>query len=217
MNLSSTLLLGLGLPAIVLGISMAVYVFLARERVRLLKEIRTSADNHSCTFSLKRGYRDPAAFRIQGETFSGLPWSLRTGEPGNDPHCTLRLELTFPTLGGESDLVVAPRDAKWESTVPTPSLREAREYPSGLVDFDAAYKVLAASRQVLRPPLTPALAERFVKWPKNTVAPNPVAAWRDRTGFHVEAHLSKMSNWATIEYLLNLGEDICAQLPTPAI
>jgi hypothetical protein len=60
------------------------------------------------------------------------------------------------------------------------------------------------------------LAERFVKWPKNTVAPDPVAAWRDQSGFHVEAHLSKMSNWATIEYLLNLGEDMCAQLPTPA-
>ena len=201
-------------PAIVVGVCIALYVFLARERLQLLREIRTSADNHSWNFSLKRGYRDPAEFRIQGETFSGLPWNLQTDGPNNDGNCSLRLELTFPTLRGKSDLIVVPRDGKWEVAVP--SLPEAQEFPSGLDDFDAAYKVLAAPQQMSHPPLTPALAERFVRWPKNTVTPNPVAAWRDQSGFHVEAHLSKMSNWATIEYLLNLGEDMCAQLPTPA-
>jgi hypothetical protein len=169
------------------------------------------------TFSLQRGYRDPAAFRIHGETFSGLPWNLRTGEPsGNHDACAFRIELTFPTLSGDSDLVVAPRDGQSDCEVSTPSLPEAREFPSGLADFDAAYKVLAAPRQVSSPPVTPALAQRFVKWPENAVAPNPMAAWRDQSGFHVEAHLSKMSNWATIEYLLSLGEDISAHLPTPA-
>lgn len=212
----SPLLLGLGLLVIAAGISAGIYVLMGRERVRLLQEIRKSADDHSWNFSLKRGYRDPAAFRIQGETFSGLPWSLRTGGSDKDPRHALRLELTFPTLQGESDLVVLPRDANWEFGVSTPSVPGAREFPSGLADFDAAYKVLAASRQVSGPPLTPALAERFVKWPKNTVAPNPVLAWRDESGFHVEAHLSRMSNWATIAYLLDLGEDMCAQLPTPA-
>jgi hypothetical protein len=216
-NLSYILFIEFGLPAIVVGLSLGLYVFLARERLRLLEEIRTSADNHSWAFSLKQGYRDPALFRIQGETFSGLPWNLRTGESsGNHGRCALRLELTFPTLRGKSDLVVMPRAEKGESAFAAPSLPEAQEFPSGLVDFDAAYKVLAAPRQMSGPPLTPALAERFVKWPKNTVAPDPVAAWRDQSGFHVEAHLSKMSNWATIEYLLDLGEDICAQLPTPA-
>lgn len=212
-----TCFLEFGLPAIVIGVSTALYVFLARERMRLLREIRTSADSHSWTFSLKRGYRDPAAFGIQGETFGGLPWNLQTsGSSGNEHRGALRLELTFPTLRGKSDLVVAPRDEKWECVVSTPSLPEALEFPSGLIDFDAAYKVLATPRQVSGPPMPLALAERFVRWPKNTVAPNPVAAWRDQWGFHVEAHLSKMSNWATIEYLLNLGEDMCAQLPTPA-
>ena len=214
--MSYILLLEFGLPAIVVGISIGLYVFLARERLRLLEEIRTSARSHSWTFSLNRGYRDPAAFRIQGETFSGLPWDLRTGGSGNDGRCALRLELTFPTLSGKSDLVVMPRDERWEFGLSVRSPAGAREFPSGHVDFDAAYKVLAATRQVSGPPLTPALAERFVKWPKNTVAPDPVAAWRDQSGFHVEAHLSKTSNWATIEYLLDLGEDMCAQLPTPA-
>ncbi len=217
MNSPYFLLLEFGFPAIVAGISFALYIFLARERVRLLREIRTSAVNHSCAFSLQRGYRDPAVFRIQGETFSGMPWNLQTGRSGNDGRCAQRLELTFPTLSGKSDLVVMPRDERGECAFSTPSMPEAREFPIGLVDFDAAYKVLAAPGQMSHPPLTPALAERLVKWPKNTVAPNPVAAWRDQGGFHLEAHLSKMSNWATIEYLLILGEDICAQLPAPAV
>jgi hypothetical protein len=213
--MSNIWLLEFGLLAIMAGMSMGLYVFLARERLRLLEEIRKSAVDHSWAFSLKRGYRDPAVFRIQGETFSGLPWNLRTGGSGNHGRSALRLELTFPTLSGKSDLVVMPRDGRGESAVSAASLTEAQEFPSGLVDFDAAYKILAAPRQLSGPPLTPALAERFVKWPKNTVAADPVAAWRDQSGFHVEAHLSKMSNWATIEYLLSLGEDMCAQLPTP--
>lgn len=217
MNVYWTLFLEFGLPAILIGISIEIYVLMARERVQLLREIRTSADSHSWTFSLKRGYRDPAAFGIQGETFSGLPWNVRTaGSSGNDHPGALRLELTFPTLRGKSDLVVAPRDERWECVVSAPSLPEAHEFPSGLADFDAVYKVLAAPGQASGPPLTPELAQRFVKWPKNTIAPNSVAAWRDQSGFHVEAHLSKMSNWATIEYLLGLGEDMCAQLPAPA-
>lgn len=211
------LLLEYGVPAVAIAGSVALYLFLARERVQLLREIRASADRHEWTFSLGRGYRDPAAFRIQGETFSGLPWNLRTdGSSGYHHRCSLRMELTFPTLRGKSDLVVAPRDERWEAVISTPSLPEAREFPSGLADFDAEYKVLAAPRQVAGPPVSPVLAQRIVKWPKNAVAPNPVAAWRDQSGFHVEAHLSRMSNWATIEYLLSLGEDMCAQLPTPA-
>lgn len=211
------LFLGIGIPAIAIGLAVGLYVFLARERVLLLREIRTSADNHSWTFSLKRGYRDPAAFRIHGETFSGLPWNLRTGELSGKQHrCALRLELTFPTMAGDADLVLAPRDERRTSLVSTPRLPEAREFPTGLAEFDSAYKVLAAPGQVSGP-VTPALAQRFVTWPKNAVPPDPVAAWRDQSGFHVEAHLPKMSNWATIEYLLGLGEDMCAQLPTPAL
>jgi hypothetical protein len=213
----SAFLLGLGLPIFVASASIGIYAMLARERLRLLREIRTSADHHSWTFTLKRAYRDPAEFWIQGETFGGVPWKLRSGEPGNKHSSTLRLELTFPTLNGKSDLAVVPRNQGWESSLPVRSLAEAREFPSGLVDFDAAYKVLAAPRRVPGPPLPAALAERFVKWPPNTVAPNPVVAWRDESGFHIEAYLSKMSNWATIKYLLNLGEEICAQLPAPAI
>jgi len=209
----STLLLEIELLAIVIGLAVGIYAALARERLRLLREIRTSANKHAWTFSAGRGYRDPAVFRIHGETFSGLPWNLETG---NCRSSALRLELTFPTLQGKSDLVVVPRNAKWESSLASPSLPEAREFPSGLVDFDAAYKVLANPGQVSSPPVTPALAERFVKWPKDTVAPNPVTAWRDQSGFHVEAHLPKMSNWATIEYLLTLGEEMCAQLPAAA-
>jgi hypothetical protein len=206
----SRLLLEIELLSIVIGLSAGLYAFLARERLRALHEIGASAERHSWSFSVIRGFRDPAVFRIHGETFSGLPWNLETGSGRG---CAIRLELTFPTMRGKSDVVVAPRRAQWES-VTLPS--EAREFPSGLVDFDSAYKVIAVPWQVSSPPVTPALAERFVKWPKNTIAPNPVAAWRDQSGFHLEAHLSTMSNWATIEYLVNLGEDMCAQLPAAA-
>ena len=210
----SSLLLEIELLAMVIGLSVGLYAYMAQERLRLLQEIRTSATSHLWTFSVSRGYRDPAVFRIHGETFSGLPWNLETG---SGPRSAIRLELTFPTMRGKSDLAVVPRNDKWESSLAAPSLPEAREFPSGLADFDAAYKVLANPWQVSNPPVTPELAERLVKWPRNTVTPKPVAAWRDQAGFHVEAHLSRMSNWATIEYLLTLGEDMCAQLPAPGL
>ena len=205
-----TNLVGIELFGVVIVISIGLFVTLARKRLRSLQEIRASVENLSGVFSAEHGDRDTAAFGLEGKTLKGVPWTLRTGGPGEDSGC--RLELTFPTLCGDSDLVVVPRDQTWESAVPTHSMLDAREFPSGLADFDAAYKVLVPPRQMSIPPLNPALAERFVKWPGDTAAPNPVAAWRDESGFHVEAHLSRMS-WASVEHLLNLGEDMCERLP----
>jgi hypothetical protein len=202
--------------AVVVVLSIGLFVFLARQRLRSLQEIQSSADNHSATFSVEQECCDRATFDLKGKTLNGVPWKLSTGTPGDHSGCALRLDLTFPTLGGDSDLVVVPRDERWESVLTIPTLLDAIEFPSGAADFDASYKVLVAPRQLPTQPLNPALAKRFVKWPKNAVAPNPMAAWRDQSGFHVEAHLSKM-NWATVEHLLILGEGISERLPAASV
>lgn len=195
-----------------LGLPLLMCALLVRERRRLLGEIRTSAGEHSWNFSAKRTYRDPAEFAIRGETFSGLPWSVRS-QPSRERHRKLRLELTFPTLGGECDLAILPR----ESALNHLCTATTRELATGLPDFDAVFKLLVLSPQISASPLNPALAARFLKWPRNTVTPRSVAAWRDESGCHLEAHLPNSANWATIEYLVALGEDFCATLPAPAL
>ena len=211
----SPLLMCIALFAVASGLTVLLYALLVRDRRRLLSEIQTSASEHSWSFTVQRGSYNPAAFGIRGETFSGLPWSLKTLETSPDQRSELRLELTFPTLGGEFDLAVLPRDPGFGRARTEPREVEVREIPLGLPDFDAVFKVLVMERQVRSQPLNPAVAGRFLKWPTNTVAPHSMAAWRDPDGCHVEAHLSAMANWATIEYLLTLGEDFCAGLPSP--
>ncbi len=109
-------------------------------------------------------------------------------------------------------MAVLPRDRDSRKAAFCPS--HAQEFPSGLPDFDKVYEVLSASPQSA-PPLNEALARRFVSWPGDTVAPQSVLAWRDPAGCHMRVLLPKMPNWATIEYLLMLGEDFSALLPAP--
>jgi len=202
--------------ALALGLPVVMCAVLVRERRRVLGEIRTSAGEHSWSFSVKRAFRDPAEFAIRGETFGGLPWHLRTSQTRHDQDCKLRLELTFPTLGGECNLAVVPRDPKLNSAMAHRGLEELREAATGVPDFDAAFKILVLSRQTSASPLQAAIAARFLSWPRNTVTPRSVAAWRDDSGCHLEAQLPAMANWATIEYLVALGEDFCATLPAPS-
>jgi hypothetical protein len=211
-----SLLIGFTLFAFVLILPIAVLRLLRRERQRWLGEIQSAAAERSWQFSVQRGWGNATAFSIHGETFGALPWSLQTGETsGEDWGWSLRVELTFPTLGGDCDLAVVPRKGRRSAPIVALQSGESREFPSGLTAFDARYEVLASARQVSAAPLDEAIAERFLKWPKNTVQPHVMLAWRDQSGCHVEAHLPAMPNWSTIQYLVFLGEDFCARLPAP--
>ena len=140
-------------------------------------------------------------FRIDGETFSQLPWSLQShGAVGKGPGWSYLMELTFSSLGGMLDMAVLPRDRKSVSGKTDLCPSQAREFPSGLPDFDTVYEVLAATPQLTASPLSSGLAKRFVTWPGDTVAPQSVLAWRDPAGCHLRVHLPKMPNWSTIEY-----------------
>jgi hypothetical protein len=217
MNPISPRLFAAGMFALALTAQIVFYVYSTRERRRLLREIQLSVDKHMCRFSTTEQRGDPTAFRIDGETFSQLPWSVSSHSAvGKGPGWSYLMELTFSSLGGMLDMAVLPRDRDAISGKTAFCPSQAREFPSGLPDFDNRYEVLSANPQSA-PPLSPALARRFVSWPGNAVAPQSVLAWRDPAGCHVRLHLPKMANWATIEYLLLLGEDFCARLPTPVL
>jgi hypothetical protein len=218
MNTISPRWLAVGVFAVALGAQIVLHIFMTRERRRLLREIQRSVDQHMCRFSAQHRRGDPTAFRIDGETFSQLTWSLQShGAVGKGPGWSYLMELTFSSLGGMLDMAVLPRDRKSVSGKAGLFPSHAREFPSGVADFDTVYEVLAATPELSRPPLSPALAKRFVKWPGGTVAPQSVQAWRDPAGCHLRVHLPKMPNWSTIEYLVMLGEDFCASLPTPVL
>ena len=218
MNAISPRLLAVCVFAVALTAQIVLHLFMTLERRRLLREIQRSVDQHMCRFSAQHRHGDPAVFRIDGETFSQLPWSLQShGAVGKGPGWSYLMELTFSSLGGMLDMAVVPRDHKSVSGKTDICPSQAREFPSGLPDFDTVYEVLAAAPQVSGPPLGPGLAKRFVKWPGDTIAPQSVLAWRDPAGCHLRVHLPKMPNWSTIEYLLMLGEDFCASLPTPVL
>jgi hypothetical protein len=218
MNTISPRLLAVGAFAVALTAQIIVHILMTRGRRRLLREIQQSVDQHMCRFSAQHSLGDPTAFRIDGETFSQLPWSLQShGAVGKGPGWSYLMELTFSSLGGMLDMAVLPRDRKSVSGKTDLCPSQAREFPSGLPDFDTVYEVLAATTQVSASPLSASLAKRFMTWPGDTVAPKSVLAWRDPAGCHLRVHLPKMPNWSTIEYMLMLGEDFCASLPTPVL
>jgi hypothetical protein len=218
MNAISPRLLAVLVFAVALTAQIIFHLFMTRERRRLLREIQRSVHHHMCRFSAEHKHGDPAVFRIDGETFSQLPWSLQShGAVGKGPGWSYLMELTFSSLGGMLDMAVLPRDRKSVAGKTDLCPSQAREFPSGLPDFDALYEVLAATTQLSAPHLGPDLAKRFVKWPGGTVVPQSVQAWRDPAGCHLRVHLPKMPNWSTIEYMLVLGEDFCASLPTPVL
>ena len=229
-----------GFFAVGLGASIGLYVLLTQGRRRSMREIRAGASDRKWKFRLRRWQGDPTAFRIDGRTGSGLNWVLTTtGTGGHERGWTVRLGLRVPTLGGEVDLAVLPRNLDGRGAAfPAASIspeaqarvaaisgtaasalgfcRAARELPSGLTAFDTAYQVLALPHQIRQPPIDAPLAERYVHWPVGAVAPHSVLAWRDPFGFHLQARLPAPANWVTVSYFLALAEDFCARLPSAA-
>jgi hypothetical protein len=198
------------------GLLIGLLAIRARQRRQLLRGIPVSVDAHFLHFAPRlRG--DPAALRLSGYTFSGLHWTLRTyGANGNERSCRARLELNFPDLAGDPDVAVVPRDGNGRPAAIASRLPEMREFPTGVPGFDSKYEVIAVPGQISSPPVNRGLAERFLNWPRDTVAGQAVTAWRDLSGCHLEARLQTAPNWETIRYFLALGEDFCAQLPAPA-
>jgi len=224
-----------------LGLFFGLYALLTRGQRRTMREIRATACERGWRYRIRRWQGNPTAFRIDGQTPSGLNWIVTSGNTsGYDRGWSVQLGLRIPALGGEVDFAVLPRDSDGrdsalarsavppgvESRVAALSgaaasaigfLRDAREFPSGLPAFDAAYQVLALPRRISKPPVDPALAGRILSWPADAIAPHSVLAWRDPFGFHIHARLPATPNQATVTYFVALAQDFCARIPAPAM
>jgi hypothetical protein len=227
-----------GLFAIVLGLPFCLYALLTRGQRRTTREIRKAAAARGWRYRRRRWQGNPTAFRIDGQTESGLPWVLTSGtSSGYDRGWSARMVLRFPTLEGETDIAVLPhtgngqdrnltgsaipaaaeaRLATWSGTLAgaVAFLRDSQEAPSGLSSFDAAYEVLLLPR-IPRSPIDAALAARILAWPAEAVTPHSVLAWRDLYAFEFQVRLPAPPNWATVAYFPDLADDWVARLPAP--
>jgi hypothetical protein len=241
MNTFPPIVIVIGFFAAFLGFFFGLYALLTRGQRRTMREIRKAARERGWRYRLRHWQGNPTAFRIDGETRSGLPWTMKSSSTrGYNRGWSATLVLRFPTLGGEMDFAVLPREpgdpgTKLLASDVSPStqervtsfsavaadavgfLRDARDLPSGLATFDAAYQVLALPQRVAHSPVEPALAQRIMDWPADSLRPHSVLAWRDPFGLVFEARLPAPANWATVTYLLALGEDLCARLPAAEV
>src|SRR5690242_11856751 len=221
-----------------LGLPLAMYVLLTSKRRAAMREIRSNADTHGWKFRFSHWTGNPTAFRIDGRGRDGASFVMKSGAShGYEAGWSATLSLRFPELAGEPDVAVLPRNAGGRDFAPrgvSPELQarveaysglaasairllqEGKETPSGVATFDAAYRVLRLG--VSWQPLVDAkLAERIIAWPTEAYALHALLAWRDPFGFHVHARLPAPPNWATICYVVELAEDLCARLPAGKI
>jgi len=176
------------------------------------------------------------AFELQGSTRDGTAWVLDSFNVGINRNWTVGLKLNFPGLAGVSDFAVLLRERRrqgveWDDPVVNRGERlaslgttvaegldflgSAHEMPVGVPAFDAMYKVLVREGGAPDvPPISPALAERFIAWPPPAITPRSMIVWRDRFGFHVEARVWGTPNWPTVSHLLALGEDLVSRVAT---
>jgi hypothetical protein len=225
-----------GILALALGVPVWLYVRLTKRRRRTMREIRSGAAERGWKFRIRHWTGDPMAFRIDGQSRSGMRVVVKSsGTRGYDRGWTVVLGLGFPEMAGEVDVVVLPRRlARKDSEVMMAAspeiqervaafsgmavseialMRDGREMPSGLTEFDAAYHVLTMPGESWQTPIDAGLAKRFLKWPRDAIAPHSIVVWRDAFGLHVQARLPGPANWATICYVVELGEDVCGRVP----
>lgn len=240
MNRIPPLLALVAFAAVTLGVPFGLYALLTRGRRRMMREIRRGAEVRGWRYRLRRWQGNPTAFRIDGSAGSGLPWTIASGGTrGYDRGWTCVLELRVPQLGGQVDFAILPRDptlqqktiggaispsgearvAKFSSLISSglEFLKNARELPSGLAEFDRAYEILVLPQQFSRSPLDAALAQKFLHWPTDAVAPHSVLAWRQAFGFCLDARLPGPANWRNVEYLASLAEEICPRMAAPLV
>jgi hypothetical protein len=238
MNRIPPLLLLVVFFAITIGLLFAVYSLLTRDRRRSMREIREGAASQGWRYRLRRWQGNPTAFRIDGATRNGLSWIITSGSTrGYDKGWSVVAELRVPTLGGEVDLAVLPReagrgDAVLRGAIPAGAkarvaafsgaigsavelFQNAQELPSGLPAFDARYEVLVLPKQFQKQPVDTALGQHALSWPADAIAPHSMLAWPDPFGLHLQARLPGPPNWSTVSYFASLAEDLCARVPAP--
>ncbi len=227
--------------ATVFGLSQGLYMLLTMTQRRKTREIREAAHNNGWSYSRRRWQGNPAAFRIDGNSNAGLPFKLTSGGSTSDnSRWAAELTIRFPTLGGETDIAITPRDADDQrlraaarSLTPETGSRiaaisqafagaarfahDAHEVPSGCGEFDQRYEVLVAPQHSGHSIVSAELAKRIVNWPTDALRVYSVVAWRDPFGFVFEARLPGPPNWATVSYFLSLANDLVARLPVAAV
>lgn len=227
-----------GLVAVFLGLTAGLYRFLTMGQRRRTREIRESAGRLGWRYRRRRWQGNPGAFRIDGQTDGGLTWVLTCGNGSDSARgWSTLLALRFPTLGGDPDFAILPRDAGghvWPEGPAIPAgiesglaawsgaaasgaafLRDGCEHPSGLPAFDATYEVLGRPRQATPAPVDQGFAARILQWPADAIAPHAVLAWRDVFGLHMQVRLPGPPNWPTVAYAATLGEDLTGRVAPP--
>ncbi len=211
--------------AILLGVPFGLYAFLTSDQRRTTRSIRAEAIARGWRFRKQRWQGNPAAFRIDGKTGSGVPWILISGNSGASDHAwSVQLTLRFPTLGGEPDFALEPRESRKLHLPPGPVFRlgslsdvkfyrDAQEVGSGWRPFDDVYRVLAMPRRFSQPPVDPALAQRILGSLADSIKPHSLYAWRHASALEIQARLPDSPNVPTVSWLVALGEDLIARLP----
>lgn len=112
MNTIPPLLSAAGLVAVFLGLTAGLYRFLTIGQRQGTREIRESAGRLGWRYRRRRWQGNPAAFRIDGQTDGGRTWVLTCGNGSDSARgWSTLLALRFPTLGGDPDFAILPRDA----------------------------------------------------------------------------------------------------------
>lgn len=224
-----------------LGVPIELYALLTRGQRRTTREIRVAARERGWKYRRTRWQGDPTSFRINGNTADGRAWIMTSaGTDSNNRGWTARLGLVFPTLGGQEDFAIEPREAGSRRSVSLgPAMpagaehrlaafsevfahkigfyREATELLTGVPAFDAAYRILALPHRLRQSPIDTAFAERILYWPADAIRPHSMLSWRDPYGLHIEARLPAPPNWAAVSHLAALGEDLVPRVPPPVL
>lgn len=221
-----------GMAALVLGLPVVLYFLLTKSQRRKAREIRTRARERGWRFRKWQG--NPSAFRIEGQTANGRPWiATTTNSPEIESRWSTELDVRFPTLAGEQDFSLMPRQPEDRNSLlasPVSStdqarvatlsrfaagtlqfLREAKEFSSGLPEFDAAYQILALP-QCSVAPIDREMANRVLHWPSDATAPHSVIARRDALGLCWCVRLPGPPDWSTFLYFLGIAADASERL-----
>ena len=144
------LLLVTGMLAVVIGVPFGLYAFFTSDQRRTTRDVKAASAARGWRYSKQRWQGNPAAFRIEGKTANGTAWVLTSGNTsmGADRGWSVQLTLRFPTLGGEPDFAIEPREIP---RLPVPAGIEGSEAPSGLTAFDAVYRVTVLPRNITQP------------------------------------------------------------------
>jgi len=223
---------------VALGVPLGLYALLTRERRRTMREIKDAAEGHGWDYHLQRWQGSPTAFQVEGWSQCGK-WIVKSSAGrGANRGWSVSLGMRVPKLAGQVDVLIHPRatdrpgvdqitariSPDLQSRVASLSTtlgsavdfaKEATEMPCGNSEFDAKYHVQVLSERFPESPVDAALAERWLHWPADAIAPHSVLAWRDPFGVHLHARLRKTPNWATVTYFISLADDFCARLPNP--